>query len=264
MNQYHQLLQLVLEQGKFKADRTGTGTTSVFGAQARFPLGGSFPLLTTKKLHLKSIIYELLWFLRGDTNVKYLNEHGVTIWDEWADADGNLGRVYGAQWCDWRTTDGSAINQIDRVIEQIQKNPDSRRLIVSAWNVGEIEKMALPPCHALFQFFVQDGELSCQLYQRSADLFLGVPFNIASYALLTMMIAQVTGLKPGTFVHTFGDLHLYSNHLEQAKLQLTREPRPLPAMKLNPAVKNIHDFKFEDFTLEGYDPHPAIKAPIAV
>jgi thymidylate synthase len=264
MVQYLQLIRHVLEHGKFKADRTGTGTYSVFGGQARFPLSDGFPLLTTKKLHLKSIIYELLWFLRGDTNIKYLNEHGVTIWNEWADAEGNLGRVYGAQWCDWQTTDGRSINQIDRVIEQIQKNPDSRRLIVSAWNVGEIDKMALPPCHALFQFFVQEGELSCQLYQRSADLFLGVPFNIASYALLTMMVAQVTGLKPGTFVHTFGDLHLYSNHLEQAKLQLTREPRALPTMKLNPGVKNIHDFKFEDFTLEGYDPHPAIKAPIAV
>jgi thymidylate synthase len=264
MIQYHQLLRLVLEEGKFKADRTGTGTYSVFGAQARFPLSDRFPLLTTKKLHLKSIIYELLWFLRGETNVKWLNEQGVTIWDEWADADGNLGRVYGAQWCDWRTADGRSINQIDRVMEQIQKNPDSRRLIVSAWNVGEIEQMALPPCHALFQFFVQDGELSCQLYQRSADLFLGVPFNIASYALLTIMAAQVTGLKPGTFVHTFGDLHLYSNHLDQAKLQLAREPRPLPTMKLNPAVKNIHDFRFEDFELTGYDPHPSIKAPIAV
>ena len=264
MTQYHQLLRFVLDHGKFKADRTGTGTHSVFGAQARFPLSDGFPLLTTKKLHLKSIIYELLWFLRGDTNDKWLNEHGVTIWNEWADADGNLGRVYGAQWCDWRTTDGRSINQIDRIIEQIQKNPNSRRLIVSAWNVGEIEQMALPPCHTMFQFFVQDGELSCQLYQRSADLFLGVPFNIASYALLTLMMAQVTGLKPGTFVHTFGDLHLYSNHLEQAKLQLTREPRPLPAMKLNPDVKNIHDFKFEDFELTGYDPHPAIKAPIAV
>ena len=264
MTQYHQLLRLVLEQGKFKADRTGTGTHSVFGAQARFPLTPTFPLLTTKKLHLKSILYELLWFLRGDTNIKWLNENGVTIWNEWADAEGNLGRVYGAQWCDWRTADGRSINQIDRVIEQIQKNPDSRRLIVSAWNVGEIEQMALPPCHTLFQFFVQDGALSCQLYQRSADLFLGVPFNIASYALLTLMVAQVTGLKPGTFVHTFGDLHLYNNHLEQAKLQLTRDPRPLPTMRLNPAVKHIHDFKFEDFTLDGYDPHPAIKAPIAV
>jgi thymidylate synthase len=264
MQQYHDLLRLVLERGKFKNDRTGTGTYSVFGAQARFPLSDGFPVLTTKKLHLKSIIYELLWFLRGDTNVKYLQEHGVSIWDEWADDEGNLGRVYGAQWCDWRTTDGRSINQIDSVIEQIKKNPDSRRLMVSAWNVGEIEQMALPPCHALFQFFVQEGELSCQLYQRSADLFLGVPFNIASYALLTMMVAQVCDLKPGDFVHTFGDLHLYSNHLEQAKLQLTREPRPLPRMKLNPAIKNIHDFKFEDIELAGYDPHPSIKAPIAV
>jgi thymidylate synthase len=264
MLQYHQLLKLVLEHGKFKADRTGTGTYAVFGAQTRFPLAEGFPLLTTKKLHVKSIIYELLWFLRGDTNVKYLNDHGVTIWDEWADAEGNLGRVYGAQWCDWHTADGRSVNQIDQVIEQIKKNPASRRHIVTAWNPGEIEQMALPPCHALFQFFVQDGELSCQLYQRSADLFLGVPFNIASYALLTLMVAQVCGLKPGMFVHTFGDLHLYANHLEQAKLQLTREPRPLPAMKLNPAVKNIHDFQYEDFELVGYDPHPAIKAPIAV
>ena len=264
MIQYHQLLRLVLEQGKFKGDRTGTGTYAVFGAQTRFPMADGFPLLTTKKLHLKSIIHELLWFLRGDTNVKYLNERGVTIWDEWADQNGDLGRVYGAQWGDWRTPDGRSINQIDRVIEQIQKNPDSRRHIVSAWNVGEIEQMALPPCHALFQFFVQDGEVSCQLYQRSADLFLGVPFNLASYALLTLMVAQVCGLKPGDFVHTFGDLHLYSNHLEQAKLQLSRELRPLPMMKINPAVKNIHEFKFEDFELTGYDPHPAIKAPIAV
>jgi len=264
MIQYQQLLRLVLEQGRFKADRTGTGTLSVFGAQARFPLADGFPLLTTKKLHVKSIIYELLWFLRGDTNIKWLNENGVTIWNEWADQDGALGRVYGAQWCDWRTADGRSINQIDRVIEQIENSPDSRRLIVSAWNVGEIEQMALPPCHTMFQFFVQDGELSCQLYQRSADLFLGVPFNIASYALLTLMVAQVTDLKPGAFVHTFGDLHLYSNHVEQAKLQLTREPRALPVMKLNPAVKSIHGFRYEDFTLEGYDPHPAIKAPIAV
>jgi thymidylate synthase len=264
MRQYHELLRLVLDKGKFKPDRTGTGTYSLFGAQARFPLTDGFPVLTTKKLHLKSIIYELLWFLRGDTNVKYLNEHGVSIWNEWADKDGNLGRVYGAQWCDWKTTDGRSINQIDSVIAQIKKNPDSRRLIVSAWNVGEIETMALPPCHTMFQFFVQDGELSCQLYQRSADLFLGVPFNIASYALLTLMVAQVCDLKPGTFVHTFGDLHLYSNHLDQAKLQLTREPRPLPQMKINPAVKNIHDFKFEDIELVGYDPHPGIKAPIAV
>jgi thymidylate synthase len=264
MQQYHDLLRLVLERGKFKNDRTGTGTWSVFGAQARFPLAPNFPLLTTKKLHLKSIIYELLWFLRGDTNIKYLNEHGVTIWNEWADPAGNLGRVYGAQWCDWRGPDGRSINQIDAVIEQIKKNPDSRRLIVSAWNPGEIEQMALPPCHALFQFFVQDGELSCQLYQRSADLFLGVPFNIASYALLTLMVAQVCRLKPGDFVHTFGDLHLYGNHLEQAKLQLSREPRPLPQMKLSREIKNIHDFKFEDFQLTGYDPHPPIKAPIAV
>lgn len=264
MKQYLDLLRLVLDQGKFKADRTGTGTYSVFGAQARFPLHEGFPVLTTKKLHLKSIIYELLWFLRGDTNVKYLNENGVTIWDEWANEQGDLGRVYGAQWCDWRTTDGRSINQIDRVIEQIKKNPDSRRLIVSAWNVGEIEKMALPPCHAMFQFFVQEGELSCQLYQRSADLFLGVPFNIASYALLTLMVAQVCGLRPGTFVHTFGDLHLYSNHLEQARLQLTREPKKLPEMRLNPAIKDIHGFSYNDFELAGYDPHPSIKAPIAV
>jgi thymidylate synthase len=236
----------------------------VFGAQARFDLRNNFPLLTTKKVHTKSIIYELLWFLRGDTNVKYLNEHGVTIWDEWADKDGDLGRVYGAQWCDWRTPDGRSLNQIDQVIEQIKKNPDSRRLIVSAWNPGEIEQMALPPCHAMFQFYASDGELSCQLYQRSADIFLGVPFNIASYALLTLMVAQVCGLKPGEFVHTFGDLHLYVNHVEQAKLQLLRAPRPLPQMKLNPAVKKIDDFKFEDFELTGYDPHPAIKAPIAV
>ena len=264
MKQYHQLLRLVLEQGKFKQDRTGTGTYAVFGAQARFPLSPGFPLLTTKKLHLKSIIYELLWFLRGDTNVKYLKDHGVTIWDEWADAAGNLGRIYGAQWCDWRTPDGRSVHQIDQVIAQIKQNPDSRRLLVSAWNVGEIEKMALPPCHALFQFFVQEGELSCQLYQRSADLFLGVPFNIASYALLTLMVAQVCDLKPGTFVHTFGDLHLYRNHLEQARLQLSREPRPLPLMKLNGAVRNIHEFQFEDFHLTGYDPHPGIKAAIAV
>jgi thymidylate synthase len=264
MVQYLQLLRLVLDEGKARPDRTGTGTYSVFGAQARFDLEKGFPVLTTKKLHLKSIIYELLWFLRGDTNVKYLNEHGVTIWDEWADAEGNLGRVYGAQWCDWRTADGRSINQIDQVIEQIQKNPHSRRHIVSAWNVGEIETMALPPCHVLFQFFVQEGRLSCQLYQRSADLFLGVPFNIASYALLTLMVAQVCGLKPGDFVHTFGDLHLYSNHLEQAKLQLAREPRALPQMKVNPKVRNIREFRYEDFELVGYDPHPGIKAPIAV
>ena len=264
MRQYHDLLRLVMDQGRFKSDRTGTGTYSVFGAQARYPLSDGFPLVTTKKVHLKSIIYELLWFLRGETNVRWLQDRGVTIWDEWADAEGNLGRVYGAQWCDWRTADGRSINQIDGVIESIKRNPDSRRLIVSAWNVGEIEQMKLPPCHSLFQFYVQEGELSCQLYQRSADLFLGVPFNIASYALLTMMVAQVTGLKPGTFVHTFGDLHLYSNHMEQAKLQLSRDFRPLPQMKINPAVKNIHDFQYEDFELVNYDPHPGIKAPIAV
>src|SRR2546428_6788641 len=244
MIQYHQMLRQVLEQGKFKADRTGTGTYAIFGAQARFPLAQGFPLLTTKKLHLKSIIYELLWFLRGDTNIKYLNDHGVTIWDEWANQDGDLGCIYGAQWCDWRAPNGRSINQIDQVIAQIKTNPDSRRLIVSAWNVGELDQMALPPCHTLFQFFVQDQELSCQLYQRSADLFLGVPFNIASYALLTMMVAQVCGLRPGTFVHTFGDLHLYSNHLEQARLQVSREPRRLPRMNLNPTVKNIHEFKY--------------------
>jgi thymidylate synthase len=264
MTPYLNLLRDVLENGKFKSDRTGTGTFSVFGAQTRYSLRDSFPLLTTKKTHLKSITYELLWFLRGETNIKFLTDHGVTIWNEWADKDGNLGRVYGAQWCDWQTTDGRSLNQIDDVIAQIKKNPDSRRLIVSAWNPGEVDKMALPPCHALFQFYVSDGELSCQLYQRSADIFLGVPFNIASYALLTLMVAQVCGLKPGDFVHTFGDLHLYSNHVEQAKLQLTRTPRPLPQMKLNPAVTNIHDFKFEDFELVNYDPHPAIKAPIAV
>jgi len=264
MIQYLDLLRHVLEHGKFKTDRTGTGTYSVFGAQARFPLSKGFPLLTTKKLHLKSIIYELLWFLRGDTNTNYLHEHGVTIWDEWADKQGNLGRIYGAQWCEWRAPDGRSINQIDQVIDQIQKQPDSRRLIVSAWNAGELDQMALAPCHALFQFFVQDGELDCQLYQRSADLFLGVPFNVASYALLTMMVAQVCKLKPGVFVHTFGDLHLYANHLDQARLQLTRQPRPLPQMKLNPAVKRVHDFQYTDFELTNYNPHPGIKAPIAV
>lgn len=264
MVQYLELLRLVREQGKFKGDRTGTGTYSVFGAQTRFNLAEGFPCVTTKKLHLRSIIHELLWFLRGDTNVQYLNENGVSIWDEWADESGDLGPVYGKQWCAWPTADGRAINQIDEVIEQIKTNPDSRRLIVSAWNVGELDKMALAPCHAFFQFYVRDGELSCQLYQRSADLFLGVPFNIASYALLLMMVAQVCELKPGEFVHTFGDLHLYSNHLEQADLQLSREPRPLPKMKINPDVKNIHDFRFEDFQLEDYDPHPHIKAPVAV
>jgi len=267
VRQYHDLLRLVLEEGQPRADRTSTGTLSIFGAQARFdlrPNGPGFPLLTTKKLHIKSIIYELLWFLRGDTNVRYLKEHGVTIWDEWADAKGELGRVYGAQWRDWRGENGVRVDQIDKLIAQIKENPNSRRLIVSAWNPAEIEKMALPPCHVLFQFYVQDGELSCQLYQRSCDLFLGVPFNIASYALLTMMVAQVVDLTPGDFVHTFGDLHLYQNHLEQAREQLTRECRPLPRMKLNRAIKNIGGFKFEDFELVDYNPHPSIKAPIAV
>ncbi|MBU6154414.1 MAG: thymidylate synthase, partial [Bdellovibrionales bacterium] len=235
-----------------------------FGAQLRFDLEEGFPLVTTKKVHLRSIIHELLWFLKGDTNIGYLKENGVSIWDEWADANGNLGPVYGAQWRSWRTPDGKTVDQITEVIEQIRKNPDSRRLIVSAWNPGEIPQMALAPCHAFFQFYVANGRLSCQLYQRSADFFLGVPFNIASYALLTMMIAQVCDLKPGEFVHTFGDLHLYSNHLEQAKLQLSRDPRPLPTMRINPSVKSIFDFKFEDFTLENYDPHPAIKAPVAI
>lgn len=264
MQQYHRLLRLVLDEGKFKGDRTGTGTYSVFGAQERFDLRESFPLLTTKKLHLRSIIHELLWFLKGDTNVRYLQENKVTIWDEWADANGDLGPVYGAQWRSWPAPDGSRIDQITEVVAQIQKNPDSRRHIVSAWNPGELDRMALAPCHALFQFYVCDGELSCQLYQRSADLFLGVPFNIASYALLTLMVAQVCGLKPGDFVHTFGDLHLYANHLDQAREQLSREPRPLPRMRLNPEIHRLEDFRYEDFTLEGYDPHPAIKAPIAV
>ena len=264
MRQYHDLLRLVLEHGNARSDRTGTGTLSVFGAQARFDLRETFPLLTTKKLHLKSIIYELLWFLRGETNVRYLNENGVTIWNEWADDKGDLGRVYGAQWRDWRGADGSAIDQIDRVIDQIRKTPNSRRLIVSAWNPAEIDAMALPPCHVLFQFYVNAGELSCQLYQRSADLFLGVPFNIASYSLLTMIVAQVCGLRPGEFVHTFGDLHLYQNHLEQAREQLRRDFRPLPRMELNADVKEIREFHFEDFRLFDYAPHPAIKAPIAV
>jgi thymidylate synthase len=264
MREYHDLLRLVLEKGAPRADRTGTGTLSVFGAQARFDLRERFPLLTTKKLHLKSIIHELLWFLQGDTNVRSLNEKGVTIWDEWADEKGELGPVYGAQWIRWRGPEGAVINQIENVVAEIKRNPQSRRLIVSAWNVAEIEKMALPPCHVLFQFYVRDGELSCQLYQRSADLFLGVPFNIASYALLTMMVAQVCDLRPGEFIHTFGDLHLYQNHLDQAREQLSREFRPLPRMQLNPAVKSIYDFRFEDFTLSQYDPHPAIKAPIAV
>lgn len=301
MTQYLELLRHVMEQGKFKSDRTGTGTYSLFGAQARFPLGDTFPLLTTKKLHLRSIIYELLWFLRGDRNVRYLQENKVTIWDEWADKNGDLGPVYGKQWRHWtkmsrpRKASNCAasqaslfdlgefadstsvtplgprlrrsrygIDQITKVIEEIRTNPDSRRLIVSAWNVADIDSMALPPCHTMFQFYVSEGELSCQLYQRSADIFLGVPFNIASYALLTLMVAQVCGLKPGDFVHTFGDLHLYSNHKDQATIQLGREPRPLPRMKLNRAVKTIDDFKFEDFELVGYDPHPSIKAPIAV
>jgi thymidylate synthase len=264
MTQYHELLRLVLEQGKFKADRTGVGICSVFGAQKRYPLAEGFPLVTTKKVHVKSIVHELLWFLRGDTNVKYLQENGVSIWNEWADENGSLGRIYGAQWRDWRTPDGRGIDQIARVLDEIRTNPDSRRLIVSAWNPGELDRMALPPCHAMFQFYVQQGELSCQLYQRSADLFLGVPFNIASYALLTHMVAQVCGLKPGTFVHTFGDLHLYSNHLEQAKLQLTREPRPLPQLRLNPGVSELSGFTYEDIQLVGYNPHPAIKAAIAV
>ena len=264
MRQYQELLRLVLDQGKARPDRTGTGTLSVFGAQARFDLREGFPLLTTKKLHLKSIIHELLWFLRGDTNVSYLQERGVSIWNEWADERGDLGRVYGAQWRDWRGPNNERIDRIERVIEQIKKKPDSRRLIVTAWNPAEVDAMALPPCHALFQFHVQDGALSCQLYQRSADLFLGVPFNIASYALLTRMVAQVSGLTSGDFIHTFGDLHLYRNHLAQAREQLARAPRPLPRMELNLAVKNIHDFQFEDFTLSGYDPHPAIKALIAV
>ncbi|MEY2547981.1 MAG: thymidylate synthase [Verrucomicrobiota bacterium] len=264
MREYHDLLRLVLDNGAPREDRTGTGTLSVFGAQARFDLRERFPLLTTKKLHLKSIIHELLWFLQGDTNVRALNEKGLTIWDEWADEGGDLGPIYGAQWTRWPAADGAAINQIDNVIAEIKRNPDSRRLIVNAWNVGELEKMALPPCHVLFQFYVRDAELSCQLYQRSADLFLGVPFNIASYALLTMMVAQVCDLAPGEFIHTFGDLHLYRNHLEQANEQLSRACRPLPRMELNPAVKNIRDFRFEDFVLSDYDPHPAIKAPIAV
>ena len=264
MQQYHDLLRLVLEQGRPKTDRTGTGTRSIFGAQARFPLRDRFPLLTTKKVHFKSVVYELLWFLRGDTNVKWLQDHGVSIWNEWADAEGNLGRVYGAQWRDWRTPQGGSIDQIARVIEQIRKKPDSRRHIVTAWNPAEVDAMALPPCHALFQFFVLDGELSCQLYQRSADLFLGVPFNIASYALLTCMVAQVCDLKPGDFVHTFGDLHLYDNHLDQTREQLSRTPRPLPRLVLNPKIHDLQDFTYDDISLIGYEPAPSIKAPIAV
>lgn len=261
---YLQLMKEILDRGTRKEDRTGTGTLSLFGAQIRCDLREGFPLLTTKKVHLKSIIHELIWFLKGETNIQYLKDNGVTIWDEWADEKGNLGPVYGSQWRSWRGADGRTHDQIRSVIEQIKKNPDSRRLIVSAWNVGEIDKMALPPCHAFFQFYVADRRLSCQLYQRSADFFLGVPFNIASYALLTMMVAQVTGLELGDFVHTFGDVHLYVNHTEQALLQLSRDPRPLPKMILNPERREIEAFRYEDFTLQGYDPHPAIKAPVAV
>ncbi|MBI4945573.1 MAG: thymidylate synthase [Bacteroidetes bacterium] len=264
MKQYHDLMRHVLAHGTKKSDRTGTGTISIFGYQMRFDLAEGFPLLTTKKVHTKSIIHELLWFLKGDTNIKYLKDNGVGIWDEWADANGNLGPVYGSQWRSWSTPDGKTIDQITNVVEQIKMNPDSRRLIVSAWNVADIDKMKLPPCHAFFQFYVLDGKLSCQLYQRSADIFLGVPFNIASYALLTMMVAQVCNLKLGEFIHTFGDAHIYSNHLDQVNLQLSRDFRPLSSMKINPAVKNIFDFKFEDFTIENYDPHPSIKAPVAV
>jgi thymidylate synthase len=264
MRQYLDLMQHVLENGHKKSDRTGTGTLSVFGYQMRFDLSKGFPLVTTKKCHLKSIIHELLWFLQGDTNIKYLKENGVSIWDEWADENGNLGPIYGYQWRSWPAADGRHIDQISQVVDQIKRTPDSRRMIVSAWNVGELDNMKLPPCHAFFQFYVADGKLSCQLYQRSADIFLGVPFNIASYALLTMMMAQVCDLKLGDFVHTLGDAHLYSNHLDQTREQLSREPRPLPTMKINPEIRSIFDFKFEDFTLEGYDPHPAIKAPVAV
>ncbi len=264
MQQYLDLLRKIRTEGVIRGDRTGVGTQSIFGHQMRFDLSKGFPLLTTKKVHLKSIIYELLWFISGDTNIKYLKEHGVSIWDEWADENGDLGPVYGHQWRSWPAPDGRSIDQLSEVIDTIKKSPDSRRMIVSAWNPGEINKMALPPCHCLFQFYVAEGRLSCQLYQRSADCFLGVPFNIASYALLTMMIAQVTGLKPGDFIHTTGDTHISVNHFDQADLQLTRTPRPLPIMKLNPDVKSIFDFKYEDFTLENYDPWPAIKAPVAV
>ena len=264
MRPYLDLLRQVLDHGTQKNDRTGTGTVSIFGAQLRFDLNAGFPLLTTKKMHLKSIIHELLWFLKGDTNVKYLKDNGVSIWDDWAKPDGDLGPVYGYQWRSWPAPDGRHIDQIAQVIDMLKKNPDSRRIIVSAWNVADLDKMALMPCHAFFQFYVANGKLSCQLYQRSADMFLGVPFNIASYALLTLMVAQVCGLKPGDFVHTFGDTHVYNNHMTQVKEQLSRTPRALPVMKLNPAVKNILDFKYEDFTLEGYDPHPLIKAPVAV
>ncbi|MEZ4790595.1 MAG: thymidylate synthase [Flavobacteriales bacterium] len=264
MKQYHDLLRHILENGVQKHDRTGTGTISCFGYQMRFDLAEGFPVLTTKKLHLKSIIHELLWFLKGDTNIKYLQENGVRIWDEWADANGDLGPVYGYQWRSWATPDGRTIDQISDLVAMIKKNPDSRRLIVSAWNPADVPNMALPPCHCLFQFYVADGKLSCQLYQRSADTFLGVPFNIASYALLTLMIAQVCGLKPGEFVHTFGDVHLYNDHIEQAKLQLTREPRALPTLEIDPNVKDLFDFRFEHFTLKDYDPHPHIKAAVSV
>lgn len=264
MQNYLDLLQHILDHGTDKSDRTGTGTRSVFGYQLRYDLSKGFPLVTTKKVHLKSIIYELLWFLKGDTNIKYLNDHKVSIWDEWADENGNLGPVYGAQWRSWRGADGKVVDQISEVIEQIKKNPDSRRLLVSAWNVAEIPNMALAPCHALFQFYVADGKLSLQLYQRSADVFLGVPFNIASYALLCMMMAQVCGLEVGDFVHSFGDVHIYSNHFEQVKTQLSRTPRTLPTMKLNPEVRDLFAFKYEDFTLENYDPYPGIKAPVAI
>lgn len=264
MLQYLELLKLVLEHGKPRCDRTGTGTIAVFGAQTRYNLQAGFPLVTTKKVHFKSVLYELLWFIRGDTNVRWLQQHGVTIWDEWARSDGSLGPIYGAQWRAWKSSGGRTIDQLQRVVDEIRRNPFSRRLIVSAWNVGELDQMALPPCHTMFQFFVQDDTLSCQLYQRSADLFLGVPFNIASYSLLTMMIAHVTGLKPGEFIHTFGDLHLYTNHLEQARLQLTRDPRPLPTVVLNPDVRALDQFRYEDVQLLNYNPYPPIRAPIAV
>lgn len=264
MKAYQDLLRHIMETGTLKADRTGTGTKSVFGYQMRFNLEEGFPLLTTKKVHLKSIIHELLWFIAGDTNIKYLKDNGVSIWDEWADENGELGPVYGRQWRAWKTADGETVDQLSALIEGIKKNPDSRRHIISAWNPGEVDKMALPPCHAMFQFYVANGRLSCQLYQRSADVFLGVPFNIASYALLTMMVAQVCGLRPGDFIHSFGDAHIYTNHFEQVNLQLSREPRPLPKMKINPNVTSIFGFKYEDFELEGYNPHPGIKAPIAV
>jgi thymidylate synthase len=264
MKQYHDLLRHVMETGTVKSDRTGTGTKSVFGYQMRFDLSEGFPVVTTKKLHLRSIIHELLWFLKGDSNIKYLKENGVSIWDEWADENGELGPVYGVQWRSWPTADGKQIDQIQKLVDSIKKNPDSRRHIVNAWNVAEVDNMALPPCHTMFQFYVADGKLSCQLYQRSADIFLGVPFNIASYALLTMMLAQVCNLEPGDFVHTLGDAHIYSNHFDQVELQLSRDFRPLPTMRINPEVKNIFEFKYEDFELLNYDPHPGIKAPIAV